>query len=112
MKTLTVFSADLGLRNDQLQRVAVVGAGNRVVEDADRLKEIASDGRFAREVRRVCQDLLALCGELHAVALLAALLHGSLDTGDFVSGVHDLLDFGVEHIRASIDGRKTGETLW
>ncbi len=107
-----MLAADLRLRDDELQRVAVVRAGDGMGEDADRLEQLAHDADFVREVRRVGDDLLGLGRKLHALALVATLLHRGPDPARLAAlVVQDLLDGGVEHVRAAVDGRQPGEAL-
>lgn len=106
-----VLAADLRLRDDQLDGVAVVGLVDRVVEDADGLDEVTDDLGLVGEVGRVRQDLAALCLERHPVALLATLFHGRADAGHFAVLVLDFVDVCVEHVCPAVDGRKAGKAL-
>lgn len=103
----TVLAADLVLGNDDLARVAVVRAGERVLEDADGPEHVADDLDLVGEVRRVAEDHLGARLEAH---LLDA-RHGGLDAHGLVALVQHLVDVGVEHVGAAIDGRQAGEAL-
>lgn len=106
-----VLAADLRLRDDQLNGVAVVGLVDRVVENADGLDEVADDLGLVGEVRRVRDDLAALCLEFHAIALLATLFHGGTNARHLAVLVFDLVDVGVEHVGSTVDCRKASEAL-
>lgn len=112
MLKLTVLASDLGLRNDQLERVRVVRIGNRVVENANRLEQVANHSDLAGEVRRIRDDLGGFSFKLHDLALFSRLAHCRLDARDLATLVQDLVHGGVEHVRAAIDGGKTCKTLW
>jgi len=109
-----VLAADLGLGEDELQRVRVGGAVDGVVEDADALEQVAGDAGLAGEVGGVAEDHLGLGLELHGgvVGAGAALLHGGFDARDTAVGARgDFVDRGVEHVGAAVDGRQAGKAL-
>lgn len=106
-----VLATNLGLGDDELDRVAVVGLVDGVVENADGLDEVADDLGLVGEVGGVCKDLAALGLELHAVTLLAALLHSRTNAGNLAVLVFHLVNVGVEHVCSAVNGRETGETL-
>ena len=54
-----MLAVDLVHRNDELNRVRVVGVGDGVVEDADAANDLANLLR-GRDVRRVADNILAL----------------------------------------------------
>lgn len=66
------------------------------------------DLNLVGEVRRVAKNHLGLGLELH-LGLDAG--HGGLDTGGLAALVQDLVDLGVKHVRATVYGRQTSETL-
>ena len=103
----TVLAANLVLGNDDLARVGVVGAGNGVLEDADGPEHVADDLDLVGEVRGVAEDHLGARLEAH---LLDA-RHGGLDTNDLIALVQHLVDVGVEHVGAAVDGRQAREAL-
>lgn len=101
---LTVLASDLGLRDNQLQRVGVGCVGDGVVENANGLEQVSSNTRLAREVRGVSKNLGCLGLELHALASVVLLLHGGLDAYDLVTVVEELVDVGVQHVGTTVDG--------
>jgi len=105
---LTVPAANLGLRDDQLARVGIVGADQRVLENADGTQNVASNLDLVGEVARVTKNHLGAGLELH---LRLDTSHGSLDTNSLASLVDELIDVGVEHIGTAVDGTEAGETL-
>lgn len=106
-----MLTADLRLRDDQLEGVGVIGVGNGVVQNADGLQQVASDADLVGEVGGVREDLLCLGLELHARAVVTLLLHGGLDANDLAVLVQELVHVGVEHVGATVDGGKAGEAL-
>lgn len=105
-----MLAADLVLRDNELDAVAVVRVGDRVLEEADRAHDLAleEDLVFARalaarldKVARVADDLLRL--DRLAAALDADKLA--------LVVVNDLLDRLVEHVRAAVDGGQAREAL-
>lgn len=108
---LTVLPSNLGLGKNQLQRVAAISLVDRVLQDADRLEQVAGNLDLAGEVRRVGNDLLSLGLELHGGRLVIAILHGGLDTGDLTAVVEHLVDIGVQHVGAAVDSGQTSKTL-
>ena len=108
-----MLSANLGLGNDKLERVTAIRLVDRVVQDANRAEQVSDNSGLSGEVRWVRNDLLDLGGESHSVTGLILLLHRGADTGNLtVLIIHDLVDVGVEHVGATVDGRETGESLW
>lgn len=107
-----MFAPDLGLWNDELQGVAVVGACDGVVKNADGLEQMSDDLHFAREVRGVRNNLLGLRLELHALIFIAALVHGGLDAGHPAPIIRDFVNVGVEHVCAAVDCGQASEALW
>lgn len=104
----TVLPADLGLRNDQLGGVGVVGSNQGVLEHADSTQHVARDLDLVGEVGWVAEDHLGLGLELH-LGLNTG--HGGLDArGDAVLVQH-LIDAGVQHVGTAVDGGQTGEAL-
>lgn len=106
-----MLAANLGLRNDQLQRVAAVGLVDGVVQNADGLEQVTSNAGLAGEVGGVGQDLLGLGGEVHGLAVVLPVLHRGLDARNLAVLVEHLVDVGVEHVRTSVNGRETSEAL-
>lgn len=104
----TVFPANLALGNDQLARVRVVGVGQRVLEDADGAQDLANRLDLAGKVGRVANDKLGLGRKLD---LVVAVGHGGLDAHRLAIVVLDLVDVGVEHVGAAVDGRQAGKAL-
>mmetsp|Transcript_14426 Transcript_14426/g.56731 ORF Transcript_14426/g.56731 Transcript_14426/m.56731 type:complete len:418 (-) Transcript_14426:163-1416(-) len=93
-------AADLLLGDDDLRRLAVLGVGHGVVEDAHDAHDAASVAHLVREVRGVTNDELGLGDlalRLHADGL--AVLH------------NDLVDGLVQHVGASVDGAQPSECL-
>ena len=107
----TVLASNLGLRDDQLQRVGIGCVGDRVVENADGLQQMSSNARLAGEVRGVGKNLSCLGLELHALAGIILLLHGGLDTHNLATVVEELVDIGVQHVGTTVDSGETSETL-
>lgn len=105
---LTVLAANLGLGDDQLARVAVIGVGKRVLEDADGAQDVARNLDLVLEVARVAKDHLGTGLELH-LGLNTA--HGSLDADGLASFVNNLVNVGVKHIGTAVDGAETSEAL-
>lgn len=103
--------SNLGLGNDQLQRVASISLVNGVLQDTDRLEQVARDLDLAGEVRRIGDDLLGLSLELHGSRLVVAVLHSGLDPGNVSAVVKHLVDVGVQHVGATVDGRQTSKAL-
>jgi hypothetical protein len=100
----------LVLRDDNLARVRVLGARNRVLEQADRSNDLAflNDAHLATfeflaraKVARVTNDLLGLD------RLVAAANANELS----ISISDNLMNGLVEHVSPTIDGRETGERL-
>jgi hypothetical protein len=99
----------LVLGDDELETVAVVGARDRMLEDTDSANDLA-----------LLEDLglLLLCLGIDKVTRVT---DDHIGASDLVPApdarelalviVHDLVDGLVEHVRPSIDGRETGETL-
>lgn len=106
-----MLAANLRLRDDQLQGVCVVGLVDGVVQDADGFQVVTNHPHLVLEVRGVGNDLLALGLELHALSLFSSLLHRCPNTGDLATLVLDLVNVGVEHVCATIDGTQASETL-
>ncbi|KAI6751602.1 hypothetical protein HG531_006298 [Fusarium graminearum] len=90
-----------------LGRVGIVGASERVLEDADGSENVSNNLGLVGEVRGVTEDHLGLGLELH----LLDTGHGSLDANSLVAIVLDLVDVGVKHVSATVDGRQAGKTL-
>jgi hypothetical protein len=107
----TVLAADLALGDDKLEGVSIVGVVEWVVEDADRFEQVVRDLRFAGEVRRVRDDGLAFCAELHAVARLAALFHRRLNTDGLAAFPEHFVDVCVEHVCAAVNGGEASKAL-
>ena len=106
-----MLSSNLGLGNNQLERIAAIGLINGMLQNADRLEQISGHLDLAREVGRVCENLLGLSGEFHGLAVVIAILHCCLDSRNLVAIIENLIDAGVEHVGTAVDGRKTGEAL-
>lgn len=104
----TVLPADLGLRNDQLGGVGVVGSSQGVLEHADSAQHVAGNLDLVGEVRWVSEDHLGLGLELH-LGLNAG--HGGLDAGSDAILVQHLVDAGVQHVGTAVNGGQTGEAL-
>lgn len=103
---------NLRLGDDQLQRVTVIGLGDRVLENTDGLEQVAGHGGLAGEVGRVCEDLLCLGGKVHGLGSVVSVLHRRLDTRDLSAVVIEhLIDVGVEHVGTAVNGGQTGEAL-
>ena len=79
-----------------------------MLEDADGAQDVADDADLVGEVARVADDELGARLKLH-LGVDAA--HGGLDTHGLVALVDDLLDVGVEHVGAAVDGAEAGEAL-
>lgn len=107
-KGLTVLPADLRLRDDQLCGIGVVGAGQGVLEHADSTQHMARDLDLVGEVGWVAKDHLGLRLKLH---LRLDARHGGLDADCRVALVQHLINAGVQHVGAAVDGRQTGEAL-
>lgn len=108
----TVPPAHLALWDDELQRVAVVRAGDGMIQDADGLEQVAGDGDLFGKVAWVGNDLLTLCRKGHALAaVVGPVLHRRLDAGDALAVVEELVHVGIEHVRAAVDGREAREAL-
>lgn len=101
----------LGLRDDELEGIAVVGIGDRVVENAYGSDDMACDANFAREVRRVGKDLLGLGLELHSISRNTTLLQSSLDAGNLSILIQELIDGCVQHVSTAVDSRQSSEAL-
>jgi hypothetical protein len=108
-----VFAADLGLRDDELEGVGLVGAVDGVVENADGFEEVADYLDFAGEVGGVAEEHFGFGGEGHAgvVGGVGTVLHGGFDARDFAAVVGDLVDGGVEHVCAPVDGGEASKAL-
>ena len=104
---LTVLAADLRLRNDELSGIAIVRARQGVLQDANRPQNVADNLGLAWEVRGIGNDHASLGLELHLVHTR----HGSLNANGLVTIVLELINMRVKHVRASINGRQTGEAL-
>lgn len=106
---LTILPVNLVLRNDNLGRVGIVCARDRVLEDADSPDDLALlehallalECLARAEVARVADDLLRLDGLVAAPDAdeLAALVG------------HNLVNRLVEHVGAAVDGAETRERL-
>lgn len=108
---LTILPSDLRLGNNKLARVAVVGALDWVVQDANRLEDVANNLDLAREIRWVSKNLLGLGAEGHSITLISTLLHGCLNTNSLVSVICNLIKVGVEHVSATVDSGQTSKSL-
>lgn len=108
----TVFTTNLALWNNQLQRVRIVSVVEGVVQDADCLQKMSSSSDLAWEVRRIGQDLGALGLELHAIPILTRYLHSCFDTNSLSTFVEHFVYVSVEHVCSTIDGRQASEALW
>ena len=106
---LTIFPADLILRDDDLSTVGIIGTRDRVLEDTDSADDLAllDDTLLAlcrlagAEVARVADNLLGLDSLITAA-----------DTDEIAVLVgDDLINSLVEHVGATIDGAETGERL-
>lgn len=105
-----VFAADLRLGDNELDGIGVASGGDGVVEDADRLEEVADDLDFAWEVAGVADDHAGFGREGHG--LVVAVLHCGGDALDLSCGrVGDLVDVRVKHVCAAVDGGEAGKTL-
>lgn len=78
-----------------------------MLENADGTQDVANNLGLAREVRGVTEDGLGASLKLH---LLNA-GHGGLDADGLVALVNQLVDVGVEHVGAAVDGRQAGKAL-
>lgn len=78
-----------------------------MLQDADGTQDVPNGLALVGEVRRVTEDGLGLCLEFHLVGAR----HGGLDADSPVFLVEDLVDLGVEHVGAAVDGREAGEAL-
>lgn len=107
----TVLSSNLGLRNDELKRVAVIGLIDRVVQNADCLQQMTNNLGLLGEVRRVGNDLLGLGGEGESLTRLASFFHSSLDTRHLTILIQDLIDVCVQHVSSTVDGGQTSKAL-
>jgi len=83
-----------------------------VVQNADGLQKVTRNPRLSREVTRVCDDLGALRLELHAFTLFSTLLHCCFDTHGLPTLPEYLIDIGVQHVSATVDGRESRKALW
>jgi len=82
---LTMLSPNLTLRNNELQRIAVIRLVDRMVQDADGFQQTARWPHLVREIRWVCNNHLALCLEVHDFAI--PIFHGRFDAADFARSV-------------------------
>ena len=111
-ENLTVLSSDLRLGDDELQRVAAIGLVNGMLQDTDRLEQVARHRGLAREVGRVCENLLRLGGEGHGLRCVIPVLHSGLDASNLtLPVVLHLIDVGVKHVSTTVDGGQTSKTL-
>lgn len=78
-----------------------------MLKNADGAEDVPDDLGLAREVRGVTQDHLSLRLKLH----LFDTSHGGLDTNGLVAFILDLVDVGVEHVSATVDGGQAGKAL-
>lgn len=103
-----ILAADLALGNNQLSRVRVARVCQRVLQDADGPQYVSHNLDLVGEVARVANDDLGLGLKLH---LGLDVGHGGLDADRLVALVDHLVDVGVEHVGAAVNGRQAGETL-
>lgn len=103
----TVLSANLRLGDDKLGGIGVVGASEGVLQNADGTENVSNDLGLVGEVGGVTKDDLGLGLKLH----LLDTGHSGLDANSLVTIVLNLVDVGVEHVSAAVDGGQTGETL-
>lgn len=103
-----VLASNLGLGDDQLAGVGVVGTSQGVLQDTDGPQNVANHLSLVGEVARVRQDHGGLGLELH---LGLDTSHGGLDARELATLVLDLVDVGVQHVSTAVDGRQTGEAL-
>ena len=106
-----MLASNLGLRNDELQRITAIGLVNGVLQDADRLEQVSGNADLAREVGGVGNNFLCLGFKFHNLGVLITVLHGGLDTGDLAVLVQHLIDVGVQHVGTAVDGGKTSKAL-
>ena len=91
---LTMLPSHLTLRNNELQRIAVVRLVDRVIQDADGFQQTACWSHFFREIRWVCNNHPALCLELHGLTI--PIFHGRFDAADFARFIiQHLLHMGI-----------------
>lgn len=108
-RSLTVSPVDLVLRNDDLARVTVLRAGDRMLQDTDSPDDLAlrldpcltATGTTRAEVAWISDDLFGL-------DCLSSTGHANKFT---VSIGDDLRDLLVKHVGSTIDGTETGEGL-
>ena len=107
---LTIATVDLILRDDNLARVGVLRARNRVLEQANRSNDLPflDDAHLttfeflaSTKVARVTNDLLGL----HRLVAATNADELSISISD------DLMNGLVEHVSPTIDGRETGKRL-
>jgi len=91
-----ILALDLVLGNDQLDRVAVIGVGDRTLEQADRANDAVGLVDLCGSIGGVANDLRAL-GNLIA----------RTDTDNLAVLVDDLVHLLVEHVGTTIDSRET-----
>lgn len=103
----TILAADLGLGNNKLARVGIVGTGKRMLENANSAQNVANNLGLAGEVRGVTKNGLGTSLKGH----LLDTSHGSLDTNGAVALVDQLINVGVEHVGTAINGRETSKAL-
>lgn len=106
-----MLSSNLGLRDDQLKRIAAIGLINGMLQDTDSLEQVSGHLDLSGEVRRVGEDLLGLGGELHSLATLITILHGRLDPRNLLAFIEDLINVGVKHVGTTVDGGETSKSL-
>ena len=105
-----MLSSDLVLGNDELNGIAIVRVGNRMLEDTNRSHDFSLHENFILsrpsstwldEITRITNDLLRLDR-----------LSTARDSYEFpLVVVDDFVDRFREHVRSSVDGGESSESL-
>lgn len=88
------------LRKDDLDRLNVVGVGDRVVQNADSTDNLANCLCFLK--------ISNVGGVANNEGSLGDTVTG-LDTDDFAAFEEDLVNWGVEHVGTAVDSAETRE---
>ena len=83
-----------------------------MIENTNRLHKMPRDAHLVREIAWISQNLLTLGLELHALALLAPLLHRRLDARHLARIIiQHLVHSRIKHVRATVDSRQPRKPL-
>lgn len=102
MGALTGLPAKLFLGQNNLERGGIIGVRDRVVKNADSADHLAGDLGLAKSL-----NVGGVANHDGGLGLLSA----ALDADNLAGLEQDLVDVGVEHVGAAVDGTQARERL-